>query len=104
MLLIALFFNLFHSFRRIVESRGEITPQRTAQIVLFSLVLIPYTAGLFLRYLTAEVFAFAFHIFHMFAHVILLLSLIYQYDPSTFIYVYILLLLMGMFRLVSLVW
>lgn len=48
-----------------------------------------------MRYISAEVFAMAFHVFHFIAHIVLLINLVFQYDPSSYVYVYALLLLLG---------
>jgi len=71
------------------------TLPRIIEIVMFSLLLFFYLIGAVLRYISSEVFAFAYHIVHIISHVVLLLSLIYQYDPSTYIFIYTLLLLLG---------
>lgn len=48
-----------------------------------------------MRYVSAEVFAAGFHVFHVVAHLVLLVNIVYQYDPSAYVYIYGLLLLLG---------
>eukprot|EP01126_Amoeba_proteus_P039996 TRINITY_DN4243_c0_g1_i3.p1 TRINITY_DN4243_c0_g1~~TRINITY_DN4243_c0_g1_i3.p1 ORF type:complete len:108 (+),score=9.32 TRINITY_DN4243_c0_g1_i3:356-679(+) len=48
-----------------------------------------------MRYISAEIFSFVLHLFHISAHTALFFGLLYQFDPSPFVYVYTLLLLLG---------
>lgn len=59
-------------------------------------MLVLYVGNAVMRFWSAEVFAFAFHIFHMVGHIVLLINVVVQFDPSAFIYVYALLLVWGM--------
>lgn len=68
---------------------------RLIQLAVMGLLLLAYLAGAVMRYISAEVFAMAFHVFHIIGHVVLLINIIYQYDPSSYVYVYGLLLLLG---------
>lgn len=69
--------------------------QRILQMVVFGVLLVLYFVGIALRWISAEVFAFAFHLFHIVSHIVLLMSLIFQFDPSVFVFIYALLLLLG---------
>jgi hypothetical protein len=62
-----------------------------------SILLFLYLVDAGMRFFTAEVFGFAFHLLHIAGHIVLLINIVHQYDPSAFVYVYALLLVWGMF-------
>eukprot|EP01127_Copromyxa_protea_P003142 TRINITY_DN13006_c0_g1_i1.p1 TRINITY_DN13006_c0_g1~~TRINITY_DN13006_c0_g1_i1.p1 ORF type:complete len:193 (-),score=27.81 TRINITY_DN13006_c0_g1_i1:104-682(-) len=78
-----------------VEDRGELHTARIWQIAILSALLFFYLVNLVMRFWSAEVFAFGFHMLHIAGHVVLLINVVVQFDPSSFVYVYALLMVWG---------
>lgn len=90
-----------------IEDQGELHAARIGQLGVMGTLsvcsvsyfsgalLILYLGNAVMRFWSAEVFAFAFHILHMCGHVVLLINIVHQFDPSAYVYVYSLLLVWG---------
>lgn len=91
------------------EDQGELHQARVMQLAVMGtferitiyspaagVLLFLYVINAVMRFWSAEVFAFGFHLVHLAGHIILLINVVHQFDPSAFVYVYALLLVWGM--------